>query len=80
MLFSTSDTGLLAYQAPTLDQLVWMDRSGVVRETVGPPGEYRQFRLSPDGNSVAMTVNISGDGPSTADVARLDLRRGVFSG
>jgi dipeptidyl aminopeptidase/acylaminoacyl peptidase len=78
VLFTASDTGLLAYQPPTLEQLAWVDRSGVVRETVGPPGEYRNFRLSPDGGSVAMTVSYYGDGASVADVARLDLRRGTL--
>jgi serine/threonine protein kinase/Tol biopolymer transport system component len=78
VLFTASDTGLLAYQPPTLEQLAWVDRSGVVRETVGPPGEYRSFRLSPDGGSVAMSVSYYGDGPSVADVARLDLRRGTL--
>ena len=78
VLFTTSDTGVLAYQSLVLDQLVWVDRSGVIRETVGPPGEYRGFRLSPDGNSVAMSVSYFEDGPSIADVARIDLRRGVL--
>ena len=78
VLFTTSDTGLLAYQSPVLDQLVWVDRSGVVRETVGPPGEYRGFRLSPDGKSVAMSVSYFEDGPSIADVALRDLSRGTL--
>ena len=69
---------MLAYQSLVLDQLVWVDRSGVVRETVGPPGEYRGFRLSPDGKSVAMSVSYFEDGPSIADVARNDLSRGVL--
>jgi serine/threonine protein kinase/Tol biopolymer transport system component len=78
VLFTASDTGLLAYQSLVLDQLVWVDRSGVVLETVGPPGEYRGFRLSPDGKSLAMSVSYFEDGPSIADVAFRDLSRGTF--
>jgi Tol biopolymer transport system component/tRNA A-37 threonylcarbamoyl transferase component Bud32 len=78
VLFSTSPGGTLTYQPLALEQLVWVDRTGAVVERVGPPGEYRNFRLSPDGNSVAMDINIFGNGPSSADVAKIDLRRGIL--
>jgi Tol biopolymer transport system component len=77
-LFSTSKTGVLAYEAGAQEQLVWVDRTGAVQEPLGPPGEYRNFRLSPDRTRIAMDVTIFGAGASAADVATLDLRRGVY--
>ncbi len=49
VLFSTSQTGMLAYQPLVQQQLVWVDRTGAVLERTGPPGEYGAFRLSHDG-------------------------------
>ncbi len=54
--FSVSDNGVLAYQAgtaPVVSQLDWFDRSGRKIGTLGPPGDYEDPRLSPDGSLVA---------------------------
>ena len=78
VLFSTSPTGMLAYQPLVQEQLVWVDRTGAVVERTGPPGEYRNFRLSHDRRRVAMDINIYGNGPSSADIAILELSRGIL--
>ena len=59
--FSASDTGVLVYQtgtAPTRDtrQLAWFDRTGKLLETLGEPGDLRAFHLSPNGQSVAVSI------------------------
>jgi Tol biopolymer transport system component len=48
--FSASSAGTLAY-ASALSQpgrLTWFDRRGIEGQTVGPEGDYVDFRLSPD--------------------------------
>ena len=76
VLFSSSDTGVLAYQTPALEQLTWVNRTGATLVTIGPPGEYSNFRLSPDQNWVAMDISRYEGGPSARELARMDLRRG----
>jgi eukaryotic-like serine/threonine-protein kinase len=56
-VFSVSDNGVLAYQAgaaPVVSELDWFDREGRKVGTVGPPGDYEDPRLSPDGEVVAV--------------------------
>ena len=50
-LFSVSANGILAYWSPgSVDsQLTWFDPQGKVLSTVGEPGPYLAFALSPDG-------------------------------
>jgi serine/threonine protein kinase len=58
-LFSISDEGTLAYQIGSdmgLSQLLWLDRSGNVIDTVGVAGYYSDIALSPDGNRLAYEV------------------------
>jgi eukaryotic-like serine/threonine-protein kinase len=56
-IFSASENGVLAYQAssmPAISQLKWFDRSGKQIAVVGPPGDYEDPDLSPDGKKVAI--------------------------
>jgi serine/threonine protein kinase/Tol biopolymer transport system component len=49
--FSVSTNGTLAYWSTgnVETQLTWLDAQGKVLSTVGEPGSYRDFALSPDG-------------------------------
>src|SRR5262249_18739055 len=74
--FSTSLTGALAYRVGGQlrhSQFVWFDRTGKQLAVAGPPGEYEQPDLSPDGKSVAFQ---RGNQP---DIWVLDLVRSVTS-
>ncbi len=77
VLFSVAGSRVLAYQAQALDQLVWVDRTGKMKEKVGPPNEWDNFRLSPDENKIAMDISIFQGGNSGRDVALFDLVRGT---
>jgi serine/threonine protein kinase/Tol biopolymer transport system component len=75
--FSVSANGALAYMsgvAAGRQQLVWVDRAGKEVGSVGPPGVYSAFRLSPDEKSVVF--NRPGAGQ---DIWTLDIARGVPS-
>ncbi|HYR46096.1 MAG TPA: hypothetical protein VER78_03740, partial [Thermoanaerobaculia bacterium] len=78
--FTVSQTGVLAYGRGTqigYRQLVWIDRSGKLLGSIGPPGIYVDVNLSPDGKRAALdTVNIEVGG---REVALMDLTRGVMS-
>jgi Tol biopolymer transport system component len=57
--FSVSDAGMLAYRSQRSreqSRLSWFDRSGRPLGNEGPPGEYRDIALSPDGGTVAMSI------------------------
>ena len=77
--FSASATGVLAFgSAPRIsNQLLWTDRGGTVRGSVGAPGDYADPALSPDGRRLA----VCRDDPQTAkpDIWIVDLVRGSFS-
>jgi len=55
--FGASSTGALAFRSSSgafsRRQLFWFDRAGKQLGTLGPPGEYANPRLSPDGKLVA---------------------------
>jgi eukaryotic-like serine/threonine-protein kinase len=72
--FSVSDNGVLAYRAATIagNQFAWVDRSGRVVETVGPPGNYQGPAMSPDGTRLAFRRTVQ----TSSDIWILDLRRG----
>jgi serine/threonine protein kinase/Tol biopolymer transport system component len=56
-IFSVSQNGVLAYQqssTPSISQLKWFDRNGKEISTLGPPGDYEDPDLSPDGKKVAI--------------------------
>jgi Tol biopolymer transport system component len=49
-LYSVSSSGALAFSPGTVEsQLTWFDKRGDVLSTVGSPGRYEGFTLSPDG-------------------------------
>ncbi len=78
--FGTSPAGTLAYfSGPGVSgqtQLAWLDRKGAQIATVGAPGDYGQFTLSPDGRSVALEVR---DEKQGYDIWVMDVARGVAS-
>jgi len=73
---SVSQTGLLAYtSSAATSELVWVDRTGTRLGTLGAPAEYVDFRLSPNGQQLAVAEV---DGPSQhPDIRVLDLTRGA---
>ena len=77
VLFSVAGSRVLAYQAQALEQLVWVDRTGTMKEKVGPPNEWTNFRLSPDQNKIAMDITILQVGNRARDVFLFDLVRGT---
>jgi Tol biopolymer transport system component len=77
--FSVSDNGVLAYssgQEGASRELVWLDRTGKQIGSVGPPGEYNNFRLSPDEKRIVIDRSSA---QSSADIWVLDILRGVTS-
>ena len=75
--FSVSPAGVIAFRAGTADsQLAWVDRTGRSLGPVGPPGEYRTLRLSPDGRKLAVEkYGPTGD----SDIWILDIARNVLT-
>jgi serine/threonine protein kinase/Tol biopolymer transport system component len=73
--FSVAANGLVAYRAGTGNgrQLTWLDRSGKVLGTLGPPdfNVLADPTLSPDGSRVAVTRTVQGN----PDVWLLDSTR-----
>ncbi len=64
-LFSVSTSGALIYapgglEPAALQQLEWVDRSGVAVPVPVPARDYSQFSLSPDGTRLATTVSNGG--------------------
>jgi len=74
--YSVSGTGTLAYAGTlsTPGRLTWFDRGGTLSESAGPPGDYTDFRLSPDQTRLAASVV----DPKTGfpDIWIMDLTRG----
>jgi len=81
--FAVSESGVLAYQvAPTNAQnrLVWVDRKGSEQPLPVPPHAYRNPRLSPDGQHVAVTIDELGSQEWLLDIGRGTLTRLTFEG
>jgi Tol biopolymer transport system component len=59
---SASATGTLSYvpTGPTNTHLVWFDRGGQRIGPVGSPGDYTDFRLSPDQTKLAVSIARTG--------------------
>ena len=55
---SVSDTGMLSYAAAILHRgrLTWFDRAGNSFNSVGVEGDYSDFRLSPNGQTLAASL------------------------
>jgi Tol biopolymer transport system component/predicted Ser/Thr protein kinase len=73
--FSTSENGLLAYEAGTgggLSQPVWFDRSGKQLDTLATPASMDSPRLSHDGRRAALTIQ---DSQGRGDIWIYDLAR-----
>lgn len=56
--FSTSDDGVLAFAGPNsqIARLTWYDRTGRKLGTVGAPGDYVNFEISPDQKRLAFSL------------------------
>ena len=78
--FSASANGVLVYRTGTsagqTSQLTWFDRQGRVLRTIGVPGLYLDFALSPDGTRVAASRN---DDLTGQDIRLLDVGPGTSS-
>jgi eukaryotic-like serine/threonine-protein kinase len=75
--YSVSFTGALAYRTGLIggnSQLIWFDRTGKSLGTLGPPGQYNDVVLSPDGKRAAVTRS---EGGFSADVWILDVARNI---
>jgi Tol biopolymer transport system component len=74
--FSASREGTLAYASSNqqVGQLSWFDRGGKQLDTVGPPGDYTDLRLSPDGKRLAATLVDTRTG--NPDIWLTDLEHG----
>ena len=78
--FSISEGGTLAFLAGKSDDisaLMWVDGSGTTRQAFGPRDNYKEVRLSPDGQRAAVTV--VDQESKTRDLWLLDLGRGLRS-
>jgi eukaryotic-like serine/threonine-protein kinase len=76
---SASSTGMLAHAAAILHRgrLTWFDRAGNALDSVGVEGDYSDFRLSPNGQVLAVSlVDPKGWNP---DIWLIDLMRGAPS-
>ncbi len=80
---TVSAAGVLAYRLiPTAAQnkLVWVDRKGTEEPLAAPPHPYRNPRLSPDGQRVAVTIDELGSQEWLLDTKRGTLTRLTFEG
>jgi Tol biopolymer transport system component/predicted Ser/Thr protein kinase len=76
MMAAVSTNGLLLYSsANTGSQFTWFDRAGKRLGAVGEPGEYEDFRLSPDGRR----MSAASDKPGGTDLWLLETERGLAS-
>ncbi len=75
-IFSVSQNGVLAFQSGSAkpgSELVWLDRDGKELGRLGEPALYERLRLSPDGQTVAVSIADAKSGQGnlwTIDVAR----------
>jgi Tol biopolymer transport system component len=78
-LFSVGSGGTLAYWngAPSVSRLMWFDRRGEARGTVGKPGEYLSVALSPDERKIA--VELVDPAARVGDIWSVDSDTGISS-
>ncbi|MCX6132879.1 MAG: protein kinase [Ignavibacteriales bacterium] len=77
-IFTVSDNGVLAFQTGGISgssQLIWYDRTGKELERVDKPGNFGNFRLSPDAKNLA--VDVSDTKSRNVDLWVYDLARKV---
>jgi Tol biopolymer transport system component len=76
--FAASTNGVLAYRVGSsrgaTQQLMWFDRAGKSLRTLGPPANYNELALSPDGRTVAVAEQ---NGQGFYDLWLLDVARDV---
>ena len=81
-LYSASTTGVLVHgtgtSAGSKNQLLWYDRQGKQLGQIGPPGNYNDIQLSPDGKKVVADIRDQ-QGGGLFHVWTADVDRGVFS-
>ena len=80
---AVSDNGVLAYRlVPSAGQLrlVFADRKGAEQQLTAPPHAYRNPRLSPDGQRIAVTIDEGGSQEWLLDISRGTLSRLTFEG
>jgi len=67
---------MLLYSASsTVSQFVWVDRKGITLKTVGDPGEFSFFRMSPKGTRLV----VSRDEPVGSELWMMDTEHGFAS-
>ena len=79
-IFAVSSNGVLAYQSGAAEagtQMAWLDRTGKELAKIGTPGNFGNFRISPDGTRVALSAIDPKQG--SEDVWIYDLNREVMS-
>ena len=75
--FSVSENGALVFWRGSLSnrQLIWFDREGKQLGLVGPPGDFNDAVISPDGKRAALQRLEGGN----SDIWLIDLARGLPS-
>jgi serine/threonine protein kinase len=73
--YSLSGTGTLAHVGTlsTPGRLTWFDRAGTPSESVGSPGDYTDFRLSPD--QIRLAASLADPKTGVPDIWITDLTR-----
>jgi Tol biopolymer transport system component len=76
--FSVSDNGVLSYmrESTPVSQMMLRDRTGAITGSIGPPGEYLDLELSPDGKQLALERMDSST--NSAHIWVLDLSLGTL--
>jgi Tol biopolymer transport system component/predicted Ser/Thr protein kinase len=80
---AASANGVLAYRTVPSEghlRLVFTDRKGSEQPIAAPPHAYRNPRLSPDGQHIAVTIDEGGSQEWLLDIARGTLSRLSFEG
>jgi Tol biopolymer transport system component len=75
-IFSVSENGVLVHGAgPAESRLVWKDRHGIDIAPLGPPAEYEDLRIAPDGSQVAVAITDADTG--STGIWLIDVTRNV---
>jgi Tol biopolymer transport system component len=75
-VLSAGEGGAVVYEPRSLEQLLWVSRTGAPLETIASAPGWRTFRLSPDQTRVAFDFSTQA-ADSLFDVGVLDIRRGT---
>ena len=74
--FAASPNGVIVWRHAvntSMSSLQWLDRTGKKLDTIGGPGQYHGFALSPDESKVAVTILESTKANKPANLWILDL-------